>query len=252
MDLCAVLIDVDPDRSLGGSVSRDLAAMATYLHRSGCRRGVVFSSRPLPLPDGFERVPPGETGAADILLLHCRRLAPGHTKLFVFISGHGYQDRDRDGDEQDGQDEFVRMSPSAKLTDDQIYFILTKLKPTNEVFCICDTCHSGTMFDLPWGWDGQRWTPAGTSAARPVLRLPVFSLSACRDLQLAACDIGQTSGFGGALTVHFIDNDLLPTLLAADAQKLTDRLRPILSHLGQTPVCHSTRPRTFRPAAVTI
>lgn len=247
MDLCAVLIDADPGRSLGGSVSRDLVAMTKYLQSAGCCRGVVFSTHPLPLPAGFVRL---EALDEDELLLQCRRLAPGYTKLFFFVSGHGYQEADRDGDEVDGQDEFVVVTGAAsRLTDDQIHSVLTKLSPTNEVFAVCDTCHSGTMLDLAWSWDGQRWYPADkSSTVGTMLRLPVFSLSACTDAQLAACDIGPTSGFGGALTVHFIDNDLLPALLSADVRGLTNCLRPILSPLHQMPVCHSSRPGTWQPA----
>jgi len=90
---------------------------------------------------------------------------PGDS-LFFHFSGHGAQQRDRDGDEKkvrhvkDVMDEAILpMDYRAKgpdeirkmITDDVLFQMLVAPLPEGaNLFCIFDCCHSGTVLDLPF------------------------------------------------------------------------------------------------------
>ena len=98
------------------------------------------------------------------------------TALFISISGHGSQIRDRNGDEPDGFDE--RIFPNGvTVVDDDLNRGLTNLGSNFYVLTATDTCHSGTMFDL-------RFTDAGEQRNRTELKCLAVSLSACADNQV--------------------------------------------------------------------
>ena len=66
-------------------------------------------------------------------------------ELVVYFSGHGSQIKDRDGDEDDGNDECL-VFIDGLLPDDIIGSIL-KLHRNKSLTLIADCCHSGTVFD---------------------------------------------------------------------------------------------------------
>jgi len=66
--------------------------------------------------------------------------------LFVFyISGHGGQERDTSGDEEDGQDETLCLW-DGPLSDDFLRGLWDEMPPGIRVLFITDTCNSGTNF----------------------------------------------------------------------------------------------------------
>ena len=65
--------------------------------------------------------------------------------LFVFVSGHGGQNPDANGDESDGKDEFVCLYDGA-LLDDTIWKLLCKVPAGVRVVLEFDTCESRTMY----------------------------------------------------------------------------------------------------------
>ncbi|MCI5160315.1 MAG: hypothetical protein D3906_18200, partial [Candidatus Electrothrix sp. AUS1_2] len=75
-------------------------------------------------------------------------------ELLFYYSGHGWHQKDRDGDEKDGEDETlapydVLPKPSERIvenmiTDDEIAAIVKRLRAEN-VILIFDSCHSGTV-----------------------------------------------------------------------------------------------------------
>lgn len=71
--------------------------------------------------------------------------------LFFYFSGHGSQIQDNNGDEVDNQDEFICLQNATYLeilTDDEIYDLLLKRNTKNcKLWCLFDSCHSGTMGD---------------------------------------------------------------------------------------------------------
>ncbi|KAF3765595.1 hypothetical protein M406DRAFT_97279 [Cryphonectria parasitica EP155] len=74
--------------------------------------------------------------------------------LFLHYSGHGGQTKDLDGDEDDGYDEViypVDFKQRGHIVDDQIHAIcVAPLQPGVRLTCIFDSCHSGSVVDLPY------------------------------------------------------------------------------------------------------
>jgi hypothetical protein len=66
--------------------------------------------------------------------------------LFIFyISGHGGQENDIDGDEEDGQDETLCLW-DGPLSDDVLRALWNEVPAGVRVFMVSDTCHSGSNF----------------------------------------------------------------------------------------------------------
>lgn len=74
--------------------------------------------------------------------------------LFLHYSGHGGQTEDLDGDEEDGSDEViypVDFKQAGHIVDDEIHHIVVKpLQPGVRLTAIFDSCHSGSVMDLPY------------------------------------------------------------------------------------------------------
>ncbi|KAK4152682.1 Metacaspase-1A [Chaetomidium leptoderma] len=74
--------------------------------------------------------------------------------LFLHYSGHGGQTEDLDGDEEDGFDEViypVDFKTAGHIVDDDIHLLVVKpLQPGVRLTAIFDSCHSGSVMDLPY------------------------------------------------------------------------------------------------------
>lgn len=74
--------------------------------------------------------------------------------LFLHYSGHGGQTEDLDGDEDDGYDEViypVDYQQAGHIVDDDIHAITVRpLMPGVRLTALFDSCHSGTVLDLPY------------------------------------------------------------------------------------------------------
>lgn len=74
--------------------------------------------------------------------------------FFLHFSGHGSTQKDMDGDEVDGQDETilpVDYSSAGVITDDELHTMLLQGLPQGCRFtAIFDSCHSGSILDLPY------------------------------------------------------------------------------------------------------
>lgn len=74
--------------------------------------------------------------------------------LFLHYSGHGGQTEDLDGDEDDGYDEViypVDYTRAGHIVDDEIHFRVVKpLQAGVRLTAIFDSCHSGSVMDLPY------------------------------------------------------------------------------------------------------
>ncbi|KAJ1296827.1 hypothetical protein BS78_01G332400 [Paspalum vaginatum] len=146
--------------------------------------------------------------------------APGDSLVFHF-SGHGVQKLDNDGDEADGYDEALcpvdfedaRGGGGVVLDDEINAAIVRPLGRGVKLHAIVDTCHSGTILDLPylcrlsrtgyWQWENQQTRlsaePKGTSGGLAI------SISGCGDSQTSQ-DTTAFSGSAstGAMTYSFI------------------------------------------------
>ncbi|OBT63217.1 hypothetical protein VE03_07776 [Pseudogymnoascus sp. 23342-1-I1] len=80
--------------------------------------------------------------------------AQPNDSLFFHYSGHGGQTEDLDGDEEDGSDEViypVDFRQAGHIVDDEMHSILVSpLSPGVRLTAIFDSCHSGSVLDLPY------------------------------------------------------------------------------------------------------
>jgi hypothetical protein len=146
-----------------------------------------------------------------------RDLQPGDSLVFHY-SGHGSQQRDTTGTERDGMNETLVPLDSqyaGQIPDDMINQLLVRPLPSGvKLHAIIDSCHSGSMLDLPFmapcvngalHWVAQYAHPQiaaskGTSGGFAV------QFSASADHEYAA-DTASLSGTGvptGAATYSFI------------------------------------------------
>ncbi|KAH7884322.1 peptidase C14, caspase domain-containing protein [Phlebopus sp. FC_14] len=82
------------------------------------------------------------------------RGASPNDSLFFHYSGHGGQTKDLDGDEDDGYDEViypVDYEVNGHIVDDNMHEIMVKNLPAGcRLTAIFDSCHSGSVLDLPY------------------------------------------------------------------------------------------------------
>ncbi|KAJ7664261.1 caspase domain-containing protein [Mycena rosella] len=148
------------------------------------------------------------------------RDARPHDALFFHYSGHGGQTRDLDGDEVDGYDEVIYpvdykrhghivddvrfpLLPNFLVADwraQEMHAIMVKtLAEGCRLTAVFDSCHSGTVLDLPYIYDSHGRLKgrqvSQRARARKATRADVISLSGCKD--------GQTSAdtFAGGMAV---------------------------------------------------
>ena len=78
---------------------------------------------------------------------------------FFHYSGHGGQQEDETGMEEDGLDETilpVDFQTSGQITDDTIHDILVRPLPAGvRMTAIFDSCHSQTAMDLPYVYHAE-------------------------------------------------------------------------------------------------
>lgn len=124
--------------------------------------------------------------------------------LFFSFSGHGYFIDDFSGEELDGKDEVIISVDKFAIVDDELKKIIdTHLKEKVTLFVLVDTCHSGTILDLPYQYfkgDQEMIHHSLCSETKGT----VFCLSGCRDDQVSM-DAYLQGDFNGAMTYHFIE-----------------------------------------------
>ncbi|KAF9168563.1 Ca(2+)-dependent cysteine protease [Actinomortierella ambigua] len=96
--------------------------------------------------------------------------AEPHDSLFFHYAGHGGRVKDFSyngstehlGDEADGYDEVIFPCDylrSGIVSDDEMYDLLVKELPEGvQLTALIDSCHSGTMLDLPFVYNGDQFT----------------------------------------------------------------------------------------------
>lgn len=121
--------------------------------------------------------------------------------IWFHYSGHGSQTPDLSGYECDGLDEALVTTDPALFTDDEICEILQNINPKCVLNMTFDCCHSGTMVDLPYMYNGSRTGVDFKKVIRSPLELPasVSCISACKDSQVA-----YEQNREGVLTTEFL------------------------------------------------
>ncbi|KAI0160249.1 caspase domain-containing protein [Xylariaceae sp. FL1272] len=114
--------------------------------------------------------------------------------LFLHYSGHGGQTEDLDGDEDDGFDETiypVDYKQAGHIDDDELHHIVVKpLVAGVRLTAIFDSCHSGSVLDLPYIY-----------STKGVLKEPNLAAEAGQGLLKAFSSYasGDTGGVASAL-----------------------------------------------------
>jgi len=138
------------------------------------------------------------------LKVFCMNSKAGDTLYFHF-SGHGGQLPDRNKDEMDGLDECIFSMELLPISDDILKQTIQMYLPTNVNFIsVFDSCHSGSVLDLPYNYlDSLNYNQLTKNPKVPVLPLNIFMMSGCMDKQTSAdAYINKTSQ--GAMTWAFL------------------------------------------------
>ncbi|KAK0235287.1 metacaspase [Armillaria nabsnona] len=161
--------------------------------------------------------------------------AQKNDSLFLHYSGHGGQVPDKNDDEDDGEDEDIECFDSSVIIDDDIHKILQSLPSGCRLTALFDSCHSGTILDLPYAYNciGRRY---GTESKLRI-SADVVCWSGARDNQL-----GADTPRGGAMTCAFIES-----LQDKPMQSYKELLHSIRTIVGckkgnQTPQLGSSHP----------
>jgi hypothetical protein len=227
-NVVAILLECDPGNTLGGSCIRDVHNMANFLLDNKISKNIHVLLTDLSKAT-LKTVQ--YSHSKDIFKLLDKIILNKGDKMIVLVSGHGFSTRDTDGDEIDGMDEYINVG--FQIKDDDLYREIVIRYNTEgiNIVLMSDTCHSGTMFDLPYSYDVVKQTFQKISKRSDILRVNAISIAACTDSQLSMCDIGSNVGYGGSLTVGLLEYpEILLELLEMryhNIIKIFDRLKKL-------------------------
>ena len=119
--------------------------------------------------------------------LGCESYSQNLDLVWIHYSGHGSYMKDTNSDEKDGQDECLVPSDYATaglIPDDFICQLFKCFNPKTRVIAVFDCCHSGTIGDVKYSWEG----PRSASVENIVCQVPakIITLSGCLDAQTSA------------------------------------------------------------------
>jgi metacaspase-1 len=123
--------------------------------------------------------------------------------VWIHYSGHGASILDKDGDEKDGYDEAlvpIDVNKVGVVPDDYIQQLFTYFNPKTRVIAVFDCCHSGTIGDVMYSWEGPKNVSVENILCDVSSR--IITLSGCLDVQTAAdaYDVLGDKKFIGAMT----------------------------------------------------
>ncbi|KAJ7466503.1 caspase domain-containing protein [Mycena latifolia] len=176
------------------------------------------------------------------------RDARPHDALFFHYSGHGGQTRDLDGDEVDGYDEVIYpldYKRAGHIVDDEMHDIMVKSLPTGcRLTAVFDSCHSGTILDLPYMYDSHGRLKgrhvSERARARKATSADVISLSGCKDGQTSADTFAGGVAVGAASHAFIKAHEMHPN---QSYQELLHNVRMILHpKFTQKPQLGSSHP----------
>lgn len=194
----------------------------------------------------------------DLIVNQCRRQST-LTQVVIYYSGHGTQILDKNGDEEDGMDECLVPSDFMEqgFIIDDIFFerVWSKLPLTVNVTCIFDCCNSGTIFDLPYRYDGKLFQrdkkipPQKLTTPLPL----IVTISGCRDPQTSASayklerNIEWEGAMSYALREILKRHKYLPTPVSI----LIDEMRTLLNQLKFSQIPQLGTSREVLPLQIT-
>lgn len=123
--------------------------------------------------------------------------------VWIHYSGHGTYVRDMTGDEKDLRDECLVPNDyrtAGVISDDYINSLFSYFNPNTRVVCVFDCCHSGTIGDVKYSWEGPNRVNVENILCKASTK--IITLSGCLDRQTSA-DAYNVLGDGkyaGAMT----------------------------------------------------
>jgi len=240
----ALLIGINYYRTqaeLRGCIN-DVAKMRTFLSQRGFS---TDPSRMVILTDDQHdpQFRPTRANILNALQWLAAGAAPGDA-LFFHFSGHGAQQEDHTGTEDDGMDETicpVDFDRAGMITDDTIFSLIVAPLPSGcRLTAVMDCCHSGTGLDLPLICQGDRWVEEDN----PHHTLGDVQLfSGCEDSQTSADAAGgRYQQPGGAMTTAFVE--VVEAGQCSSYPHLMDALHRSLrrNHFDQRPLLSASQP----------
>ncbi|KAJ7613230.1 caspase domain-containing protein [Roridomyces roridus] len=114
--------------------------------------------------------------------------------LFFHYSGHGGQARDREGYEESGYDDVifpVDFEQAGQIVDNEMHDIMVSPLPAGcRLTAIFQSCHSGTVLDLPYMYNHHGYPKMHRVSARARRRdaspADVISIGGCKDDETSA------------------------------------------------------------------
>jgi hypothetical protein len=123
--------------------------------------------------------------------------------VWIHYSGHGSSVKDASGDELDGLDEClvpVDYKTNGLVSDDILKSVFKCFNPKTRVLAVFDCCHSGTIGDIKYSWEGP--TKVLVENILCSTKAKVITLSGCLDNQTSAdaFNVNKDNKYTGALT----------------------------------------------------
>jgi hypothetical protein len=151
-------------------------------------------------------------------------------ELYIHYSGHGSTTIDLNGDEPTGYDETIVGADMQQIVDDELSNILIVGLPTGvKLRAIFDSCHSGSVLDMPYIYDSNSdITVANRSLeedlAKNGRRINAILISGCQDDQTSEdAWVGSDIKFEGAMTWGLLkilcEHGFLQNTFSEDMQK---------------------------------
>lgn len=220
----------DSGATLNGCIN-DVNSMATFLKSTWGIPCQVYT-------DDVAKVECSGNGIIQRLYqLACESYSENLDLVWIHYSGHGSYVRDSNSDEKDGQDECLVPSDfrtAGLVPDDYICQLFKCFNPKTRVISVFDCCHSGTIGDVKYSWEGPRLVNIENIVC--VVPAKVITLSGCLDTQTSAdaFNVLGDNRYIGALTAC-----LLMTLQKnTDARKnvfvMVEQVRKALAVRGFT------------------
>lgn len=164
--------------------------------------------------------------------------SPTEVKTLSY-SGHGSNLIDRGREEKDGRDETWVSLDFLNIVDDELFSILSRLKSNHRLYIVSDSCHSGTVFDLPYCMDTKTLLRENT---KQLVCPNIYCISGCLDTQYSYDAIinGKASGamtWSLLTSINSLKTSATPLSLLRTIQTNLDSRR-----FPQNPLFSSSRP----------